>query len=155
MEYGRQTLQATALIHEAWLRMGGSDQPEWTSRGQFISAAAKTMRRILIDRARRRQAIRHGGGKRRVELDAWDWEKLDPGTSDYCDKLLIALEQALGDLAETDPDLAELVELHYFSAMKMSELAKLSGLSERTLSRRLAYARAWLEVEMEKELTNA
>lgn len=150
MEHGPQTLQATALIHEAWLRMGGDDQPTWANRREFICAAARTMRRILIDRARRRQAIRHGGGHRRVEMDAWDWEKLDGAKANHCDQLLILLEHALGELGRSDPDLAELVELHYFSGMKLKELAELSGVSERTTSRRMAYARAWIELEIEK-----
>ena len=151
MEHGPQTLQATALIHEAWLRMGGENQPSWANRREFVSAAARTMRRILIDRARRRRAIRHGGGQRRVEMDSWDWERLDGAKANYCDKLLILLEEALGELGRTDPDLAELVELHYFSGMKLKELAELSGASERTTRRRLAYARVWLEVAIEKK----
>jgi RNA polymerase sigma factor (TIGR02999 family) len=151
MERAPQTLQATALIHEAWLRMGGENQPSWANRREFVCAAARTMRRILIDRARRRRAIRHGGGHHRVEMDAWDWEKLNSAKADHCDGLLILLEEALGELGRTEPDVAELLELHYFSGVTQKELAELLDLSERTARRRMTYARARLEEEIEKK----
>ena len=76
-QYGPQTLQATALVHEAWLRLGGDEQPEWNDRTHLFAAVAEAMRHILVDRARRRQRMRHGGGLQRVDLEAWNWEGSD------------------------------------------------------------------------------
>jgi len=149
-EQGPLTLQATALVHEAWLRMGGEKQPSWANRAAFFSVAAKTMRRILVDRARRRKALRHGGDQNRVEMDLWNWENLEGATVVENDKSLIAMDESLQKFAEVDSQAAELVQLRYFGGVKVKEAAELLGLSERTTERRLAYARAWLANDMDE-----
>jgi RNA polymerase sigma factor (TIGR02999 family) len=143
------TLQPTALVHEAWLRMGGDKQPVWANRAQFFSSAAKVMRRILIDRARRRNALRHGGGMHRVEMDALNWDGVDAAAAEANDGSLLALNEALTKLAQTDPETAELVEMVYFAGAKIADVAGVLGLSPRTAERRLAYARAWLSQELD------
>jgi RNA polymerase sigma factor (TIGR02999 family) len=148
-EYGPQTLQATALVHEAWLRIGGEDQPQWANRAQFFAAAAEAMRRILVERARRRQAARHGGGLQRVEADALNWENIDGATAEANDNEIIVLNEALEKLALSDRDSAELVKLHYFAGLKIGEAARTMGIAGRTAERRLAYAKAWLGREIE------
>jgi RNA polymerase sigma factor (TIGR02999 family) len=148
-EYMSQTLQATALVHEAWLRVGGDVQPHWASRAQFFAAAAEAMRRILIDRARRRRAVRHGGGKIRVELDAETQVAVECIVVEAQEEGLLALHEALGDLEKGDPETANLVKMHYFVGMTVAELSGTLGLSKRTTERRLAFARAWLGREIE------
>jgi len=143
-EYAPQTLQATALVHEAWLRIGGDNQPDWVNRAQFFSSAAEAMRRILVDRARRRQATRHGGGQLRVDLDSEDSSVEKHIASDTSDEQLLALNEAIGELEEGDPETAELVKMHYFAGMKVDEVAEILDISKRTAERRLAFARAWL-----------
>jgi RNA polymerase sigma factor (TIGR02999 family) len=142
-EQGPLSMQATALVHDAWIRMGG-DKSSWANRAEFFAAAAKTMRRILVDRARRRRSLRHGGDQNRVELDAWNWENLESTTAGANDRALIALNDALDRFSEIDPSTTELIQLRYFGGVKVKEAAELTGLSERTTERRLAYARAWL-----------
>jgi RNA polymerase sigma factor (TIGR02999 family) len=147
-ERAPQTLQATALVHEAWLRMGGDQQPDWINRAQFFAAAAEAMRRILVDRARRRQAKRHGGGQFRVDLDATghdidEWIEVGSG-----DKTIIALHDALETLAEGDEESATLIKLKYFAGMQVGEAAEAMGISSRTAERRLSFARSWLQREM-------
>ncbi len=133
-----QTLQATALVHEAWLRLGGDQQPAWENRAHFFTAAAEAMRRILIDRARRRGAIRHGGDVKRVNLE--DVEL----ASDADGEQLLALNDALEQLAEHDSVKAELVKLRFFGGLTIEEAARVLGFSEPTAKRHWAYARAWL-----------
>jgi RNA polymerase sigma factor (TIGR02999 family) len=135
-----QTLQATALVHEAWLRLGGDQQPPWQSRAHFFAAAAEAMRRILIDQARRKSAQRHGGQAERVELDL-DSLELAAGTDD---KQLLALHEALDALAAHDAEKAQLVKLRFFAGLTLVEAAKVLGISEPTAKRYWAYARAWL-----------
>ena len=106
-----QTLQATALVHEAWLRLGGEDQPQWQSREQFYAAIAKAMRHILIDRARRRKRIRHGGGLQRINMDAWNWEQLDAAEIAEKDDSLLLVDELIEQLAENNPEEARLVHL--------------------------------------------
>jgi RNA polymerase sigma factor (TIGR02999 family) len=137
-----QTLQATALVHEAWLRLAGNGNDHWEGRRHFFGAAAEAMRRILIDNARRKQAIRHGGGLHRTELDDL---QLAAGAPD--DELL-AVDEALDALAAHDQRKAELVKLRYFVGLTLKEAAKILGLSERTAKRDWAYARAWLYREI-------
>ncbi len=133
-----QTLQATALVHEAWLRLGGDDQPAWQNRAHFFAAAAEAMRRVLIDRARRRKAIRHGGMAVKTELEAIELAvPLD-------DDRLLALHEALDQLAEHDPAKAELVKLRFFVGLKIPEAAAVLGLSPTTAKRHWVYAQAWL-----------
>lgn len=133
------TLQPTVLVHEAWLRLGGDKQPAWQNRAHFFAAAAEAMRRILIEQARRRRAIRHGGGLQRVDLAA-----IDPASTAREDDRLLALDEALHRLTEEDAPAAELVKLHYFAGLTMAESARALGISEPTAYRWWAYARAWL-----------
>lgn len=140
------TLQATALVHEAWLRLGGDEQPAWENRAHFFSAAAEAMRRILIDGARRRRAARHGGGAEKVSADATGFEAAAPAEDDE----LVLLHEALGALAAHDPRKAELVKLNYFVGLTLEEAARVLGISTRTAERDWAYARAWLFNEIER-----
>jgi RNA polymerase sigma factor (TIGR02999 family) len=133
-----QTLQATALVHEAWLRLGGDDQPAWDNRGHFFAAAAEAMRRILIDNARRKQALRHGGGALRVNLDALEL------AAEMDDEQLLALNEALEQFAAHDARKAELVKLRFFAGLTNEEAARALKVSEPTAKRDWAYARAWL-----------
>ncbi len=133
-----QTLQATALVHEAWLRLGGDAQPAWANRGHFFAAAAEAMRRILIDNARRKQALRHGGGAPRVNLDALE---LAAGLGD---EQWLALNEALELFAIHDSRKAELVKLRFFAGLTNEQAARVLGVSEPTAKRDWAYARAWL-----------
>jgi RNA polymerase sigma factor (TIGR02999 family) len=137
-----QTLQATALVHEAWLRLGADHQPAWENQAQFFSAAAEAMRRILIDRARRRKALRRGGDLERIELDALEIPV------HVEDEQLLALHEALEHLAEHDATKAELVKMKFFVGMTLEEAADVLGLSFPTAKRHWAYARAWLFREM-------
>ena len=143
-EYAPQTLQATALVHEAWLRVGGEKQPDWVNRAHFFSSAAEAMRRILVDRARRRKAARHGGGQVRVDLDNENDAAAMHIVTESGDDQLLALHEALGELEEGDPETAELVKMHYFAGMQVDEVAGILDISKRTAERRLAFARAWL-----------
>ncbi len=137
-----QTLQATALVHEAWLRLGGDNQPRWDNRGHFFAAAAEAMRRILIDGARRKNFLRHGGGVERVSLDGLDL------AASMDDEQLLALNEALDQLAEHDAEKAQLVKLRFFTGLTNEEAARVLGVSEPTVKRHWAYARAWLFREM-------
>jgi RNA polymerase sigma factor (TIGR02999 family) len=138
-----QTLQATALVHEAWLKLGGSDQ-RWRNRAHFFGAAAEAMRQILIDQARRKAARRHGGGQQRVELTE---SKIIGGAPE--DELL-AVNEALDRLAAHDAAKAELVKLRYFVGLTLPQAAEALGVSEPTAKRYWAYARAWLYREMKR-----
>lgn len=135
-----QTLQATALVHEAYLRLVGETDPRWENRRHFFGAAAEAMRRILIENARRKQAIRNGGDLRRTELE------LDnlPLASSAPEEELLAVHEALDALAVHDARKAELVKLRYFAGLTLEEAAAALGLAERTAKRDWAYARAWL-----------
>jgi RNA polymerase sigma factor (TIGR02999 family) len=134
------TLQPTALVHEAWLRMGADQQPSWQNRAHFFGAAAEAMRRILIDRARRRRAQRHGGGQHRVDPQALEFvPDLKKG-----DDQLIAIHEALDRFAVDEPQKAELVKLRYFVGLTIEEAAQTLGISEGTAKRWWAYARAKL-----------
>jgi RNA polymerase sigma factor (TIGR02999 family) len=141
-----QTLQPTALVHEAWLRLVGGQQQLWNSRGHFFAAAAEAMRRILVERARRRSAEKHGGGLRRVDLDQVDIA--EEANSD----VLLALDEALTALAERDPTAAQLIKLRFFAGLPNVQAAELLGVPERTAKRAWAYARAWLYQELSKKL---
>jgi RNA polymerase sigma factor (TIGR02999 family) len=137
-----QTLQATALVHEAWLRLGGDDQPGWQNRGHFFAAAAEAMRRILIDNARRKNYLRHGGGAERVNLDGLDL------AASMDDEQLLALNEALDHLATHDATKSQVVKLRFFTGLTNEQVAKVLGVSEPTVKRHWAYARAWLFREM-------
>lgn len=140
-EQAAQTLQPTALVHEAWLRLGDG---VFQNRAHFFGAAAEAMRRILIDRARRRQAVRHGGGKEHVELEEC-LQIADPAVKD---EELLAVHEALDRLAQEDARKAELVKLHYFVGLTFAEAADVLGISEPTAKRDWAFARAWLHREI-------
>jgi len=134
-----QTLQATALVHEAYLRLVDVDRVQhWDSRAHFFAAAAEAMRRILIDQARRKRRPKHGGGRSRVSLD----EALSLGEAPDDD--LLALDEALAKLEHEEPAKAELVKLHYFAGLSLDEAGRVLGISHRTAKRHWAYARAWL-----------
>ncbi len=139
-----QTLQPTALVHEAWLRLGGDGQ-RWENRAHFFGAAAEAMRRILIDRARRKLAARHGGGQQRIDAD--EIEIVVPAKDDA---ELLAVHEALDQLAAHDPRKAELVKLRYFAGLSIDEAADVLGISAPTAKRDWAYARAWLFHEIGK-----
>jgi RNA polymerase sigma factor (TIGR02999 family) len=134
-----QTLDATALVHEAYLRLVGGDAPSnWDNRGHFFAAAAEAMRRILVDNARRKRRIKHGGAVQRVELA----DDLLP--ADDADTDVLSVNEALDQFAVHDPQTAELVKLHFFAGLPLEQAAELLGLSARTAYRNWAYARAWL-----------
>ncbi|OHB77838.1 MAG: RNA polymerase subunit sigma [Planctomycetes bacterium RBG_16_55_9] len=135
-----QTLQATALVHEAYIRLIGSDSDirSWSSRAHFFAAAAEAMRRILIDNARRKQCLKHGPDRRRVDLNDVDVAVESPSID------LIALDEALAKLAEEDPAAADLVKMRFFAGLALDQVAAVLGVSRRTADRNWAYARAWL-----------
>jgi RNA polymerase sigma factor (TIGR02999 family) len=140
-----QTLQATALVHEAYLRLVDVDTVQhWNSRGHFFAAAAEAMRRILVERARRKGRIRHGGGLRRAEL--LDAEVAVPAD----DEQVVLLDEALTRLAAARPQAAELVKLRFFAGLTLEEIAPLLALSLRTTRRLWVFARAWLRRDMER-----
>jgi RNA polymerase sigma factor (TIGR02999 family) len=134
-----QTLQATALVHEAYLRLVHDPAaPEWDGRWHFFAAAAEAMRRILVESARRRHSLKRGGGAQRLSLEAVEL------TLDAPSRDLLALDDALRELEQKHPDKAQLVKLRYFAGLTMDEAARALGISTRTAGRAWAYARAWL-----------
>ena len=138
-----QTLQSTALVHEAYVRLvGGNDQPEFQNRRHFFAAAAESMRRILVDNARRKQSKKHGGDFQRQPLTDQAAEDA-PSQSD-----VIAISDALEKLAAEDPAKAELVKLRYFAGLTLPEIAEMLGISRATASRYWTYAKAWLYEEI-------
>ena len=141
-EAAGQTLQPTALVHEAWLRLVGNDNPEFEGRAHFFAASAEAMRRILIERARSKARLKRGGDLQRI-----DWENLDVAVATDDDTLL-AINDALDKLATVDATGAELIKLRFFAGMSNVEAARALGLAERTAKRTWAYARAWLHEEM-------
>lgn len=143
-ERSGQTLQTTALVHEAWLRLGGDDQPAWQNRRHFLAAAAEAMRRILIDRARQRQAARRGAGAERIPLDDVELPTALP------DDRLVALSEALDRLATEAPEKAELVKLRYFAGLTLEQVAETQGISHAMAKRWWTFARVWLLREMQE-----
>jgi RNA polymerase sigma factor (TIGR02999 family) len=138
-----QTLQATALVHEAYLRLVDSDRPrEWEGRGHFFAAAAEAMRRILVENARRKRRMKHGGGRERIDLDA-----VQPTAANPRDDI-IALDAALTRLAVEDPQAAKLIELRHFGGLSVAEAAEALGIAPRSADRLWAFARAWLHREL-------
>jgi RNA polymerase sigma factor (TIGR02999 family) len=134
-----QTLQATALVHEAWMRLvDNAGQAQFQNRAHFFGAAAEAMRRILIDRARRRQTQRHGGGQQRMDVEEIEIPAPAP------DEELLAVNDALNDLAAIDAQKAELVKLRYFAGLNLEEAARALNISESTAKRWWSYSRAWL-----------
>ena len=142
-----QTLQPTALVHEVWLRLGGDGQPQWSNRAHFFAAAAQGMRRILIENARRKRAVRHGGEFAKISADSTGFDLASP-TQD--DEELLLLNEAIDGLAAHDPRKAELVKQKYFVGLTLEEAADVLGISHRTAKRDWAYARAWLFNEVKR-----
>ncbi len=145
-EKTRQTLQPTALVHEAYLRLVKSpDQSPWNGRGHFFAAAAQAMRRILVESARHKQRLKHGGQMQRVELEPI---ALPPAVD--ADELL-ALDAALEKLSAAEPVIAELVQLRHFAGLTIQQTAEAMGISVRTANRHWAYAKAWLYQQLHSE----
>ena len=143
------TLQPTALVHEAWLQLGGDKQPRWESRAHFFGAAAEAMRRILVDRAREKKALKRGGDLRRVDLDAVELPSPMP------DDQLLALDEALDRLATVDGRAAEMVKLCFFVGLTQEEAARELEVSLSTAERVWGFARAWLLREVRKRTSRA
>jgi RNA polymerase sigma factor (TIGR02999 family) len=144
-ESPNQTLQPTALVHEAWLRLTGNENVKWNGRAHFFGAAAEAMRRILIDNARRKSAMRHGGGQQR--LDADEIEIAAPAKDDE----LLAINDALEEFTKIDKQKAELVKLRYFVGLKIEESAEVLGISVPTATRWWNYSRVWLYEKIQGE----
>jgi len=142
-----QTLQPTALVHEAWLRLVGNQVPEFHGRGHFFAAAAEAMRRILIDRARQKQSLKRGAGAERVDLDQLD--TLDVAIM-ADDDTLLAVNEALTKLNQEDPESAEFIKLRFFAGLTNEEAARAQGIPERTARRHWSFARAWLYRELRR-----
>jgi RNA polymerase sigma factor (TIGR02999 family) len=137
-ERAGHTLQATALVHEAYLRLVKESQQQWQNRSQFIAVAAETMRRILVDHARRRQSQKRGGDFQRTEVDFLEL----PVAGD--DALVLKVHEALNELAEEDPVKAEVVKLKFFVGLTSEEIASVLDLNEKTVRRHWSFAKAWL-----------
>jgi RNA polymerase sigma factor (TIGR02999 family) len=138
------TIEATALVHEAWLRLAGDEDPGWNSRAHFFGAAAQAMRRILVERARERAAVKHGGGAQRVTLD---------DAAALCDAPsleVLALDEALAKLEAHDARKAQVVTLKHFAGLEIAEIGAALDVSVATVKSDWAYARAWLHREMER-----
>jgi RNA polymerase sigma factor (TIGR02999 family) len=133
-----QTLQATALVHEAYLRLVGDEPQNWNSRGHFFAAAAEAMRRILVENARRKRGLKHGGARQRVDLEP------DQLLCDGLSEDMIALDEALARLADHKPQVAEVVKLRYFAGLTLGQISEILAISRRTADSYWAYARAWL-----------
>ncbi len=140
-----QTLQPTALVHEAWLRLVGDRNPSFNDRTHFFRAAAEAMRRILIDRARRKQTEKHGGNFARVDIESLELAAPDE------DEQLLAVHEALDKLALEHPTQAELVKLRYFAGMTNEEVSQVLGISVSTAKKYWTFSRAWLVNEIEGE----
>jgi RNA polymerase sigma factor (TIGR02999 family) len=139
-----QTLQATALVHEAYLRLVGPEDPHWDSRGHFFAAAAEAMRRILVESARRKKSPKHGGDLRRLDLDQAELAVGQTGDD------LLALDEALEKLSQQDPTKADLVKLRYFGGLNNEQAAQSLGITRRMAERYWTYARSWLLREIRK-----
>lgn len=144
-ERSGQTIQATELVHEAYLRLVGQDRIDWKGRSHFFAVAATSMRRILVDRARKKMAPKHGGREERIELN--EALVLAPQKS----KDLVAMDDALNLLAQMSPRQARVVELRFFGGLEMEEIAKIEGVSLRTVKQDWSIARAWLHREILRE----
>jgi RNA polymerase sigma factor (TIGR02999 family) len=145
-----QTLQATALVHEAYVRLVAAKQPDqtWEGRGHFFASAAEAMRRILVENARRKQGPQHGGNHRRVEINTDDIVSSEANFAENALLDVLALDEALTRLARVAPERAELVKLRFFAGLTMSEVASVLGISRATAARQWAFARAWLFAEL-------
>ena len=138
-EQAGQTLQATALVHEAWLRLGGTESPQaWNGRGHFFGAAAEAMRRILVDAARRKARLRHGGGMERVPVERFEIAAPQP------EDRLLQVSEALDELEKEAPEAARIVKLRYFAGFTQQQVADSMGISLRSAERQWTWAKAWL-----------
>ncbi len=137
------TLQPTALVHEAWLRLGGTDKSCWQSRAHFLAAAAEAMRHILIDRARQRSSLRHGGSQQRVDI-----EHIEVPIDTEDDDRLLAISAAVDKLTQEHPQIGELVKLRCFVGLEVTEAARVLGIPRATAYRRWQFARTWLYREL-------
>jgi len=145
-ERSGQTLQATALVHEAYLRLVGSDStPQWNGRGHFFAAAAEAMRRILIENARSKQRLKRGGAQQRIDLDSQCVVSEEPSVD------VLALDMAIDKLAASDADKAQVVKLRFFAGLTMSEVAAALGISLATAERHWTFARSWLYAELAED----
>ena len=142
-----QTLQATALVHEAYIRLIEAKDQSWNSRGHFFKAAAEAMRRILIDNARRKKSLREGGDHQQIDIDQANLKALVPSNENSSEDIL-ALDEALEKLNKIDPRNAEFVKLRYFAGLSLNQVAEIEGISRRTATRWWNYARAWLHREI-------
>jgi RNA polymerase sigma factor (TIGR02999 family) len=133
-----QTLQPTALVHEAWLRLVGAPAQNWNGRGHFFGAAAEAMRRILVEAARRKGRLRHGAGAERVSLEQIDVPANQP------EERLVQVSEALDELVKAEPLAAEVVKLRYFAGLSNPQVAEMLGLSLRSVERQWTWAKAWL-----------
>jgi RNA polymerase sigma factor (TIGR02999 family) len=156
------SMQATALVHEAYLRLVDRDEPQqFNGRGHFFAAAAEAMRRILVERARRRQRVRHGGGRQRLDLEQLDAAELTladdvDGDNDFADaNELLALDEALARLAAHEPRAADVVKLRFFAGLTAEQAADSLGISLRTANRHWAYAKAWLYQQLSESRLEA
>jgi RNA polymerase sigma factor (TIGR02999 family) len=140
-----QTLQATALVHEAYLRLVGGDNQNWSCRTHFFAAAAEAMRRILIENARRKHRLKRGGKQQKIDLDESVLAIEGPSED------IVALDEALTRLAEKEPVVVDLVKLRYFAGLTIEQAAEVLGISRRTANRHWAYARAWLFGEITRD----
>ncbi len=157
MESPGQTLRATALVHEAWLKLGAGEGPRWRNRNHFYAAAAEAMRRILIDQARRRRASRHGGGW--LRLDSADLDDLNVAEggregAEAHDDRLERLDGAIDGMAAGHPEKAALVRLRFYTGLTISEAASVLGISPATAKRHWTFARAWLFRELTRGTLN-
>src|SRR5215467_2958969 len=143
-----QTLQPTALVHEAWLRLVGTENPQFEGRGHFFAAAAEAMRRILIDRARQKLSLKRGAGAKRVNLD-----ELDVAAAADGDTLLV-VDEAMAKLGQEDPDSAAFIKLRFFAGLTNAEAAQALGIPERTARRHWSFARAWLFRELRRQFSS-
>ncbi|MEM8736335.1 MAG: sigma-70 family RNA polymerase sigma factor [Planctomycetota bacterium] len=148
-EQSDNTLQPTALVHEAYLRLVGDQQIEWDGRGHFFGAAAEAMRRILVESARRRKSLKRGGELERHDFDERDAPREESDTDDLLD-----LDDALNRLAKEEPELSKLVELRYFAGLNVDDAGKALGMSPRTVKRHWAFARAWLGTQLNSDSTS-
>jgi RNA polymerase sigma factor (TIGR02999 family) len=141
-----QTLQATALVHEAYIRLVEGADHNWNSRGHFFKAAAEAMRRILIENARKKKSLKHGGDRQRIELS----DSILLFTQEICLDDFLTLNEALDKLSRQDAEAGDLVRLHYFAGLTLEQIATIQGISRRTAVKHLVYARSWLYRETTK-----
>ena len=137
-ESAGHTLQPTALVHEAWLRLGGGQNQSWQNRAHFFSAAAEAMRRILVDHARRKAGLKHGGGQQRLNIDDLNLAETTP------DEKILLVDEALEELERTNPERARVIVLKFFGGLTSKEIAEMMGIGKRSVDRHWECAKAWL-----------